>query len=75
MSPVIGVGPRCTRCHKRPVWAGTLCSPCWRLAATCGHPPLDMDAGEDGSGQTFEILDADSLEFERSLAAWLSGSR
>jgi len=45
MSPVIGVGPRCTRCHKRPVW-----------------------------GDTFEIRDADHLEFERSLAASLSGS-
>ena len=31
MSPVIGIGPTCHRCHRRPLWLDGLCSPCWRL--------------------------------------------
>ena len=71
MSPVIGLGARCRRCHKRPVWADALCNPCWRLSAAVGARAVEVTAGEDPSS---EILDADSIEFGVRLAAWLYGT-
>lgn len=74
MSPVIRVGPRCHRCHKRPVWTDALCNPCWCLVAVFGHRPVDATPSPDRLQPVLEILDADSLEFERRLAAWLAGN-
>jgi len=73
MSPVICVGVRCTRCHKRPVWADALCNPSWRLLCAFGPRPADLVSSQDRAQPALEVLDADSLEFERGLATWLSG--
>jgi hypothetical protein len=74
MSPVIGLRPRCTRCRQRPVWMDTLCNPCWRLLAAFGHLPADVGPSRDPAEPLLEILDADSIEFERRLVAWLSAA-
>jgi hypothetical protein len=73
MSPVVRVGARCTRCRTRPEWADALCNPCWRLLCAFGHRHVDPVCGQDRPQPALEILHADSLEFERGLAAWLSG--
>lgn len=74
MSPVIGLGPRCAHCHKRPVWTDALCSPCWRMAAACGRRPGDLALSQDHPEPASEILDSDSVELERCVAAWLAGT-
>ena len=74
MSPVTGIGPRCRRCHQRPLWEDGLCSPCWRLVAAFGPGPGPVPLGEEGAEDTLEILDSSSAEFERRLSAWLSGA-
>lgn len=74
MSPVIGVGPRCRRCHKRPVWADALCNPCWRLNSAFGHHAADLASEVDQGDFALEILDATCIEFERQLVAWLAGT-
>jgi hypothetical protein len=43
------------------------------LLCAFGHRHVDPVSGQDRPQPALEILDADSLEFERGLAAWLSG--
>ena len=74
MSPVTGFGPRCSRCQPRPVWTDTLCNPCWRELAAFGHRPADVPPSQARAEPLLEILDADSIEFERQLVAWLAAT-
>jgi len=43
------------------------------LRSAFDHRLIDSPFGSDPSVSTLEILDAESVEFERRLAIWLAG--
>lgn len=73
MRPVIRVASRGSRRQTRPVWADVLSNPCWRLVSAFGHRSVGPVSSQDRAEASLEILEANSLEFEHGLAAWLSG--